>query len=56
MGPSLVTWESLLAWSAFMQIALHPWEAHALVRLGYKRAEVESEKMRNDMKRGAGSQ
>jgi hypothetical protein len=43
MGPALVTWESLLAWSSFMQITLESWEARALVQLGYKRAAVESE-------------
>jgi hypothetical protein len=43
MGPALVTWESLVAWSRFAGIVLMPWEARALVTLGYKRAVIESE-------------
>lgn len=29
-----VTWEGLSAWCALMDIALAPWEASAMVRLG----------------------
>ena len=33
-----VTWEGLAAWCAMMDIALMPWEARAMVRLGTVRA------------------
>lgn len=46
MGPPLVTWESLVAWSRFSRVALMGWEARALVDLGYKRAIVQSEDVR----------
>jgi hypothetical protein len=42
-GPAVVTWEALAAWSAFMRIALEPWEARALVELGAARASIEAE-------------
>jgi hypothetical protein len=42
-GPPVVTWEALAAWSAFMRIALEPWEARALVELGACRASVDAE-------------
>jgi hypothetical protein len=42
-SPAVVTWEALAAWSAFMRIALEPWEARALVDLGVARASIEAE-------------
>lgn len=54
MGPAVVTWESLRAWSAFMGVALEPWEVRTLVELGLKRAQVEAEDIRKETRRNAG--
>lgn len=44
MGPAVVTWEALDAWSrSFLRIDLSYWEALTLIRLGNARAVIESE-------------
>ncbi len=45
MAPAVVTWEGIASWSAVMDVALEPWEALAMVRLGNVRANIESEKI-----------
>lgn len=44
MGPAVVTWESLSAWCLMTGTTLDGWEAKALVRIGFARAAIESEK------------
>jgi hypothetical protein len=45
MAPPVVTWESVAAWAGLMGVHLQPWEASAMVVLGYTRAVVTSEKI-----------
>jgi hypothetical protein len=42
-GPPVVTWEALDAWCRLTGVALEPWEARTLIRLGQRRAIIESE-------------
>lgn len=48
MAPPVITWESLQAWSMFMGVALEPWEALTMVRLGHLRASIEGEKQKTN--------
>lgn len=50
MGPTQVTWRDVQAWREQMGLILEPWEAHALVRLGFHRAVIESEKLDEKLK------
>ena len=50
MGPSVVTWEGLRAWSGLMRVSLEPWEAMTLARLGELRAGILAEAQKNAMK------
>lgn len=52
-GPATVTWDGLSAWSRLVRVALEPWEARTMVRLGVLRANIISEKMEADRKRRA---
>src|SRR2546423_776850 len=42
-GPPVVTWEALDAWCRLTGVTLEPWEARTLIRLGQRRAVIESE-------------
>lgn len=42
-GPPVVTWEALDAWCRLTGVTLEPWEARTLIRLGQRRAIIESE-------------
>lgn len=43
MGPQVMTWSDIRAWSDLTGEVLEPWEARALVTLGMTRAAVLSE-------------
>lgn len=51
MGPTIVTWEAVAAWSLLMWVRLEPWEAGAMVRLGQARAAIQAEKTEAEMRR-----
>jgi len=54
MAPPVVTWEGLASWCWLTGIALDPWEALAMARLGRLRARILSEKAEAASRQGAG--
>lgn len=50
MAPAVVTWESVVAWCDLMGIRVEPWEARAMVTIGYIRAVVEGESIQKAAK------
>jgi hypothetical protein len=43
MAPPNVTWEGVAAWSMITDVLLQPWEARAMVVLGYARTVASGE-------------
>lgn len=55
MAPAVVTWEGVAAWALLMDVALQPWEARAMVTIGYIRAVVEGESLQKAAKQAHGA-
>ncbi len=50
MGPPMVGWTDVASWSVLLGVALEPWEARLLVRLGTARAIAMNEKQKANAK------